>query len=194
VHCLNNIRQVDLLLLMYGHDNNDRLPSTTNILALPPPAVDAALRGGFSHQIFYDPARVEWARAHPFVGSGPGSSDPSQSWFDGTFSPSRQIGYLLTLPGIPYLIPTNVNATIVPQPVTKGAVVLPPPNTSQRVLVAGGTYGGIVYLNAHVDSMGFPLGDNVAMLDGSARWRKYKDMIPRMRDAAGVPADGGIRW
>jgi prepilin-type N-terminal cleavage/methylation domain-containing protein len=194
VQCLNNLRQVDLLLLMYGHDNNDRLPSTTNVLVLPFPAVDAALRGGFTYQIFYDPARVEWARAHPFSGSDPNNRDPSQSWFDGTFYPGRQIGYCLTLPGIPFLIPTNVNATIIPQPVTKGAVVLPPPNASQRVLVAGGTYGGIVYLNAHVDSMGFPLGDNVAMLDGSARWRKYKDMIPRMRDAAGVPIDGGIRW
>jgi type II secretory pathway pseudopilin PulG len=189
VHCLNNIRQVDLLLLMYGHDNNDRLPSTTNILALPPPAVDVALRGGFSHRIFYDPARVGGDRS-----LGSDGRDPSQAWFDGTFYPNRQIGYYLTLPGIPLLIPTNVNATIIPQPVTKGPVVLPPPNASERVLVAGGTYGGIVYLNAHVDSQGLPLGDNVAMLDGSARWRKYKDMIPRQCDPAGVPVDGGIRW
>jgi prepilin-type N-terminal cleavage/methylation domain-containing protein len=33
-----------------------------------------------------------------------------------------------------------------------------------------------------------PTGDNVAMLDGSARWRKFQDMIPRATAANGSPA------
>jgi hypothetical protein len=34
-----------------------------------------------------------------------------------------------------------------------------------------------------------PSGDNQGMLDGSARWRKYADMLPR-----GIPGGYGIWW
>jgi prepilin-type N-terminal cleavage/methylation domain-containing protein len=196
MECLNNLRQVDLLLLMYGHDNNDRLPSTTNMLVLPPPAVDAALRGRFSHQMFYDPARVAWDRAHPFMGSPP--PDVPQAWFDSTYYPYRKIGYYLTLPGERFLHPTNVNATILPQPilyVTGANALLPPPKASERALVAGGVWPGPgIIFNAHVDSKGLPLGDNVAMLDGSAKWRKFKDMSPRTRIDSGGDLINGVRW
>ena len=53
--CLNNIKQVDLLLLMYGHENSDRLPQTTYVTILPLPLVEMATRGRIPHQVFYDP-------------------------------------------------------------------------------------------------------------------------------------------
>ena len=76
-------------------------------------------------------------------------------------------------------------------------MLLPPPNASERVLVAGGTWMPPLssYRNAHVDSKNYPLGDNVAMLDGSARWRKFKDMIPRTGTDSGAGVDIlGPRW
>jgi type II secretory pathway pseudopilin PulG len=180
--CLNNFKQVDLLFLMYGHENNDRLPQTTSLTTLPPPLVEMVNRGRVPPRIFYDP----------------GIEDQSSNWYGpNVFSPTREIGYCLTLPGITSLHASNVNATILPQPilmVSGASVLLPPPNASERVLIAGGTWPGSgIPNNAHVDSKDFPLGDNVAMLDGSARWRRFKDMTGRLSKASGGP-EYGIRW
>jgi hypothetical protein len=183
--CLNNIKQVDLLLLMYGHENNDRLPQITTFTTLPPPLVEMVLRGRISHQVFYDP----------------GIDDQSSNWFNvSTVDPGRQIGYCLTLPGPLTANPTNVNATIMPQPISAGPnMLLPPPNASQRVLVAGvisakdtGLPVGVG--GAHLDSKSLILGDNVAMLDGSARWKKFKDMIPRTGAKNTGQAVGDYYW
>jgi hypothetical protein len=137
-----------------------------------------AMRDRIPHQVFYDPGR----------------DDQSDNWFK--VNDIRQIGYCLTLPANTFYLGTNVNPTIIPQPISRGLnILLPPPNASERALVAGGTWMPAFssYPNAHVDSKDYPLGDNVAMLDGSAKWRKFKDMIPRQVTDSGVDILGA-RW
>jgi hypothetical protein len=171
VHCLSNIKQVDLLLLMYGHENNDRLPQTFSLTFLPQPLVEMVIRERVSHQIFYDP----------------GIADQSENWFTNTGSSPREIGYCLALGGTFNLYASNVNTTIMPQPILSGTNrLLPPPNASQRVLVAGVAkvtprlhYPLSAGDGSHLDSNGWIPGDSVAMLDGSAKWRKFRDMSPR---------------
>src|SRR5215470_7252430 len=92
-HCLSNIKQVDLILLMYGQDNNDRLPSTFTLRTFPPPLVDMVVKSHMDPEILFDP----------------GYEDLWKSWYN---SSSREIGYCLTLPGPTNLAPINVNSTI----------------------------------------------------------------------------------
>jgi len=107
----------------------------------------------------------------------------------------------MTFPGTASLVDSNWNRSISPQPITAGAVTLQAPNPSDRVLVAGAvisergqndptqrdtyTYTGIIggftplpHRCAHL-VRSKPAGDNVAMLDGSVRWRKFSEMEPR---------------
>ena len=91
-------------------------------------------------------------------------------------------------------------------------MVLPAPLPSRRVLAAGMvisgqnqtltnmefrqqyTYSGLLIEAgcpvrcAHLPGR-MPSGDNVAMLDGSAKWRKFSDMLPRS-----IPFTWGIWW
>jgi prepilin-type N-terminal cleavage/methylation domain-containing protein len=193
MQCLNNVKQVDLLMLMYGHENSDRLPATMATYLLPQPVVDIAVKGGINHRIFYDPGRVE----EELLGIG-WWFKPS-SWFSNDYAPyGRAIGYCLAIPGAFPLSLDNMNTTIIPQPVTKGPVVLPPPNASERVLVAGMTQalrtnGGFVFaIGAHMDHKAFLLGDNIATLDGGAKWRKFRDMVSRTYNLSG--GEGYIWW
>jgi prepilin-type N-terminal cleavage/methylation domain-containing protein len=46
---------------------------------------------------------------------------------------------------------------------------------------AFGRYGFGMVQSAHLDARRrFPSGDNLGMLDGSARWRNFRDMLPRV--------------
>jgi len=163
VHCLNNLRQCNLALIMYGNDHGDKLPEMNSgfwAWDLPYSISDSLIQHGVTRDILYDP-------------------------------------------GFP-----EMNRTITPQPIQFGTTNLPAPDPSNRALFAGavisdrgqndpdqrGTYqyigivGGFTPLphrSAHL-SKGIPVGDNVAMLDGSARWRKFAEMMPRT-DNTGTP-------
>jgi prepilin-type N-terminal cleavage/methylation domain-containing protein len=211
--CLSNIKQVDMVFLMYGHDNRDRLPQGGLLTVLPAAIADMAVRDGISHRVFYDPGVVNQVKV------GLLSRDITGDWFTNFIAipdRDRKIAYCLTLPGIYGLLPTNVNATIIPQPISPGMnMLLPPPNASERVLVAGvvsadvktgaipyGYYDqnvdGYVFnmwnlFCAHLNSKGTrPLGDNLGMLDGSAKWRQFKDMVPRTGAPGGNPFPPGV--
>jgi prepilin-type N-terminal cleavage/methylation domain-containing protein len=198
--CLSNIKQFDLGLISYAYDNTDRLPKSYNpsfgldrytVLQMVPRYVtpdvlcDPGLR--FSSNSF----REQWDTA------------VTNGW------PALPVGYQTTLQPTDWSWPlfntangwryeTNLNSTIVPQPVALGSLLLPAPNASRRVLLAGWviseppvrevqnnpdlryTYD-YSHQTAHLDTKGkFPTGDNLAMLDGSAKWRKFPDMVPRM--------------
>ena len=111
-----------------------------------------------------------------------------------TPTPYRVIGFAMTFPGTASVTETNWNRSITPQSIPFGDQMLPPPNPSERVLVAGAVLSergqnnpsqraGYKYANimggftplphkcAHLVK-GYPAGDNVAMLDGSAKWRE----------------------
>jgi prepilin-type N-terminal cleavage/methylation domain-containing protein len=137
--CLSNIKQFDLALISYAHDNNDRLPR------------------GYSagDPVYLDRAAELELGAHyltPDVMWDPGLRFPPDrlravwdAWAKSTF-PMMPIGCVTTLQPVATkagLLPqfngyeTNWNPSIVPQPVMKGAVALPPLPTSRRVLLAG---------------------------------------------------------
>jgi prepilin-type N-terminal cleavage/methylation domain-containing protein len=225
--CLSNVRQLDMASLSYGLENRDRLPVMTGSsapwhLAGPIP-YDFLKRHRMTRDSLYDPGY-------------PGQNN-DELWDSAFGSGSKIIGYAVTYPGSGGLKPENVNTFSIPQPSTVAqisTVLIPAPNASQRVLVAGAVisemgqdnpdatvrltynYVKIVLLpsspgtpsvtDTHFDGSGdvhpgtpprvglnsrsphlngrIPSGDNLGMLDGSARWRKFKDMIPRTLGAA----------
>jgi prepilin-type N-terminal cleavage/methylation domain-containing protein len=233
--CLSNIKQFDLGLIAYAHDNNDRLPQSTGGHPMSMDRATAIMlsRHYLTPDVLFDPGlrlggpgefRRVWDRC---LGSGHGialgyiTTLPASSSFDLNLTPWLR-GYV-----------DSLNPTIVPQPIVKGSVVLPAPIASKRMLVAGvvfsqvnftpptlpdpaaryssnfdytwgadylarypdafpnfrtpgsdgydfGVFGTILlFQTAHLDAKRrFPTGDNEGMLDGSARWRNFKDMLP----------------
>jgi len=199
VHCLNNLRQCNLALIMYGSDHQDHLPEMKAgfwAWDLPYSISDSLIQHGVTREILYDPGFPEMNQEGLWnFGGIPGS-------------PYRVIGYAMTFPGTASVSETNWNRTITPQAIQFGDTTIPAPDPSNRALFAGAVisapgqsdsndrttyqYAGIVggftplpHRCAHL-SKGMPIGDNVAMLDGSARWRKFAEMLPRT-DNPGTP-------
>jgi prepilin-type processing-associated H-X9-DG protein len=115
---------------------------------------------------------------------------------------SGVIGYAMTFAGTATLDPTNENTSIIPQPIKYVTIVLPPPPSSERVLMADATLslqnneanranngysriqGGSVLPDrtSHLNGT-MPLGGNVAMLDSHVEWRKFPQMHVRTLSA-----------
>jgi prepilin-type N-terminal cleavage/methylation domain-containing protein len=193
--CMNNLRQFNLGLIMYGSDNREQLPVMNGGLwawDLPVSIATALNDHGVTRSIMYDPGFPEM------------NQDGLWNYIGRAGTPYRVIGYAMTFPGTASVTDTNWNRTITPQPITVGDITLPAPNPSDRVLVAGavisergennpadrdsylytGITGGFAPLPhrcAHLVK-GKPAGDNIATLDGSARWRNFRDMMPRTSD------------
>ncbi|HEX9045682.1 MAG TPA: DUF1559 domain-containing protein [Verrucomicrobiae bacterium] len=193
--CLNNLRQFDVGLIMYGNDEHDKLPEMTGGLwawDLPVSIADSLNGHGITRSILYDPGFPEM------------NQDGLWNFGGLAGSPYRVIGYAMTFPGTASVSESNWNRTISAQPIVVGSTNLSAPSPSDRVLVAGAvisdrgqndpaerdgyTYSGITggfaplpHRCAHLVK-GKPAGDNVAMLDGSVRWRKFVDMWPRTED------------
>ena len=128
VHCLNNLRQCNLALIMYGNDHQDHLPDMHGGLwawDLPYSISDSLLQHGATREILYDPGFPEM--------------NQEGLWnFGGlTDTPYRVIGYAMTFPGTASVSETNWNRTITPQPIQFGDTTLPAPNPSDRALFAG---------------------------------------------------------
>jgi prepilin-type N-terminal cleavage/methylation domain-containing protein len=200
IKCLNNLRQFNMALIMYGHDNHDRLPEMVGGLwawDLPYSVADKLLQAGLTRDIMYDPGFPEMNQ-DGLWDFAPGYVRP-----DGTPGPYRVIGYAMTFPGTASVSLTNQNLTTNPTPIplTNTDIVYPAPDPTERVIVAGavisapgendaasrGTYqytdiiGGFAPLphrSAHLAHK-MPAGDNVAMMDGGARWRAFSVMMPR---------------
>jgi prepilin-type N-terminal cleavage/methylation domain-containing protein len=212
--CLSNVHQIGLATLNYGIDNRDRLPANGYSYQVP-----WSLNGD---QAFYLFNRYYLSRE---VLYDPGNPDQNNE-YNWNFAPNmRIIGYCLTFPDGMGLLPGNPNQYSVPQMTQVGAVLFPPPSSSDRVLVAGmvvsdrgqnltndaaratynytnivfeaaypGTpggpdgdgdalppvpaFGGLYLRSSHLQGR-MPAGDNLGMLDGSSRWRKFHPMVPR---------------
>jgi prepilin-type N-terminal cleavage/methylation domain-containing protein len=193
--CLNNLRQFNLGLIMYGNDEHDRMPVMTGGLwawDLPVSVANALNDHGVTRNIMYDPGFAEM------------NQDGLWNYGGLAGSPYRVIGYAMTFPGTASVTESNWNRSISAQPLSVGGTNLPAPSPSERVLVAGAvisdrgeddpadrdtyTYTGIIggfaplpHRCAHLVK-NKPAGDNVAMLDGSVRWRKFLEMLPRTED------------
>ena len=202
VKCLNNLKQLDLGLILYGNENNDRLLRVSGGYwpwDLPYAVFNVMARaGGASRDILYDP------------GFPPQNNDTL--WNYG----AHVIGYALTLPPIPGaqspLMQFYYNDKIVPE-----LMLLPGPGNkyarpdpSKRVMTACATIseaiglGGISdpmmmdsmkwyglaagsyqpdprgkwpgHSSPHMDKQHkLPVGGNEAMMDGSAKWFPWKN-------------------
>jgi prepilin-type N-terminal cleavage/methylation domain-containing protein len=144
IRCLSNIKQFDLGLINYAHDNNDRLPriSNPNSVALLPMGLERIsaihlTRYYLTPDVLCDPGlrlggagefRRVWDR---FVSTGRG---PLTGYVH-TLASSPPVD----LGNFPWLrsYTESMNPTIIPQPVVKAGLVLPAPNASKRMLVAG---------------------------------------------------------
>jgi prepilin-type N-terminal cleavage/methylation domain-containing protein len=159
VKCLSNEKQFDLVMLSYGQDNRDRLPSGINFM---PPlympdnlAIFFNRYYGLTRSILYDPG-IPQPGTGPVIPGYTGRNvlinediydDPDYSWSGS--ARVRPIGYAPILAVSPnaYLDSSYGNTTIIPQPTFTNVGPLgfagPTPNASQRVLVAGFLWGTI---------------------------------------------------
>jgi prepilin-type N-terminal cleavage/methylation domain-containing protein len=223
--CLSNVKQFDLALLSYAQDNRDRLPPNDNQtpIAYNWPIVQILMsQYGLTRDVMYDP----------------GAPNTTADFYRGAAGSAVLLGYASSFGtnGL-YLKSVDRNVSIIPQPVQMGAILLPAPNASQRVLVAGTiltalgennpnpefrsnyhyelhvmnfwssdgsnhNFDVISFKPAHplpgrrtdltpsplpdFTSGGKPAGDNLGMLDGSAKWRKFDAMLPRSDPASSV--------
>jgi len=190
--CLNNLKQFNLGLIMYGNDNHDQMPEIKGGLwawDLPYSISDVLAQQSITREVLYDPGFAEMNQDGLWnYGGLPGNA-------------YRVIGYAMTFPGTASVSETNWNRTTTPQPIQFDGGTLPAPSPSERAMVAGAVisergendpaqratykYADIVggfkplpHRSAHLVK-GMPAGDNVAMLDGSVKWRQFADMTPR---------------
>jgi len=130
-HCLNNIRQFNLGMRIYGDDNQDRLPTLSGGLwawDLPYSVADILLQNSVTRPVLYDPGFPEMNT------DGLWNYAPFSNVLSG---PYRVIGYAMTFPGTASLSPTNWNPTLIPQSTQVNGVVIPAQSPSERVLTAG---------------------------------------------------------
>ena len=194
VKCLSNIKQFDLAILSYGQDNRDRLPPGNADFEpwdVPMFMCDVMMRYyGLTRDVMYDPGFPQ--------------ANVDAAWNDRV--DRRDTGYALTLPDSPWVSRLLQNPKVIPEPITiatGASYLLPPPNASERVLVAGLvlsaraqyntdevsrasynytrlTFDNKIPLTRSPHLIGTrPRGDNLGMLDGSGRFRNFRDMLPR---------------
>jgi prepilin-type processing-associated H-X9-DG protein len=150
MQCMSNLRRIGMSLIVYGSENQCRLPSVANGPSVfwpwdvPTSTTDVLLNSGLpgdssdntpgnrdaddgnygfglTRDVLYDPA-------FPLQ-----NADGLWNYQPNSF---RVIGYAMTLSGLTTVINTNQNPTIVPQPLSIALTYPPPPAPSQRVLVA----------------------------------------------------------
>jgi type II secretory pathway pseudopilin PulG len=195
--CANNVRRFALTLQLYGNDNNAQLPTLPSgswAMDFPKSLMNTLNKYGMQWNQYYCPANLRITNTH-----------------GGDFASIVAITYATTLPGVTAIIASNLNSTIIPQPVSLGSFRLASPDASQRVLVAdtticltfstpsqtnAATYnwtnisGGsrFPYRTSHMSTRtNLPAGGNLGMLDGHAEWRRFSDMLPRGGSGSSTP-------
>jgi prepilin-type N-terminal cleavage/methylation domain-containing protein len=189
VACLSNVRNLNIMFISYARDNNDRLPRYVNWLSpnrISPPLADHMGLYRMKPDSFFDPGMRPWHRYDQVI----------QRFCTTNYVPGDPlaIGYVAAFylqPGFENANP-DFNWTIVPQPRQVGVSLLPAPNASERVLTAGIIRNGwgngfwddwdpqkiypLAPPNHRNGNSRIPAGENLGMLDGSAKWRKFKEM------------------
>jgi prepilin-type N-terminal cleavage/methylation domain-containing protein/prepilin-type processing-associated H-X9-DG protein len=200
IQCMNNLKQVSILVTMYAEGNNQRLPVVSAgrwAWDVEQTVADKMVEGGIPTKIFY------------CASTGFSDADNVNLWnlFASTSAPPtsdnyRVLGYAMTFPGTVSLLATNQNTSFVQSAILDPdtGTSFPAPAASNRVLMADGilsqpteadtsnrsenSYSDIEgayakpHLSAHLQGL-LPAGGNVGMLDGHVQWRKFDAMIPR---------------
>ncbi len=191
--CLNNEKEIALALTMYANDYQDNLP--------PSPGT-----GSWCWDMDWNVGNImvqagtQWQSWYcPGTGYRFSYNDNFRLW---NYVPNSYhvVGYAQTFRGTASLNPTNVNPSIIPQPIQSILSIIPAPPVTERVLLADAdltpagqnnpnlmsTYnwtsikGGypVAHTSPHLEGP-LPLGGNVAMLDGHAEWEKFMFFLPR---------------
>ena len=202
--CLNNLKEFDIAMYIYGADNKDKLPTVDVgnwIWDLMWNTGAAMELSGTKWQIMYCP------------GTAPRFTEQDNYNLYYTFATNtfHVLGYGMTLDGTPSLAQTNVNPSIIPTTIPwSGHPDFPVPSTAERVLVADATIsmpnqnsdvmsvratynytdvpGGYAkhHTSPHLSGT-MPSGGNVGMLDGHVEWRKFAVMHERTDSSSGSP-------
>ena len=192
VQCACNLRQLSLSMLLYGGDNAEKLPVLTGGNWL----WDMEWNVGNTLNKYGTPQENMYCPGTAPRFSATNNEELYEYYAPGSF---HVIGYAPTLPGSPTLDPTNVNATLTPQPLKPfllSPYTIPPEPASRRVLVADATitHPGtpnwfyipgayrVPHISPHLEGF-VPAGGNVVMLDGHVQWRKFGDMQLRTPSA-----------
>jgi prepilin-type N-terminal cleavage/methylation domain-containing protein/prepilin-type processing-associated H-X9-DG protein len=184
--CESNLRQFSMAVMIYGGENNDKLPSPFAGGAwawdLPWAAGNLLNSYGAPWQVMYCPGT-----ASRF---SPSDNFALYNYASGGF---HVIDYALTF-GVNSLNPSNVNSSISPQSIPTGPALFPPPIPSKRVLLADATLtpagttsgpwdsiqGGYAKRHTSAHLLGpVPAGGNVAFLDTHVEWRPFSQMVLR---------------
>ena len=209
INCASNLRQFTLAVFMYANDHNNKLPrlgAGSWPWDMPIAASDLMTQNGTQRKIMYCPSFNK--------------QDNDELWGSPTLGFQnlgfRVIGYAQTFTGTAGMIDTNINNTILSEPISTvgGFITLPAPPNTDRVLLADATislntqkvpalkntytYSGIaggatnLHNTAHLNGR-LPSGGNLAMKDGHVEWRKFPVMINRSTGSGGG-APPGFWW
>jgi prepilin-type processing-associated H-X9-DG protein len=193
IKCMNNVKQLDLALHIYGGDNRDKLPRSPG--------------GSWSWDIAWDVGDLLVQNGCVWKGlycPASGFTD-NQNWIEWTLVTNvyRNCGYPMAMSGENGVNPTNQNqtltATSMVDPIT--GLSIPAPPITDRVLVADATISNPGQdnevnrsANTYTDVIGsllipphrtyhmrgaMPVGGNLGMLDGHVQWRKFESMHVR---------------
>ena len=199
--CATNLKKFALVSLIYGNENNDRLPQMTGgdwPWDMSVNVANALLNEGCLRDEMYCPA-------NPLQNA--------DGLWNFAFPNFRTLGYATAFQNTASVSATNLNPTITPRQILIASLTLPAPRASQRVLLADATIsiagqsqtdaasrafyeyvhipggynapGWTGHQTAHMSPYSsnpyspYPAGGNVAMLDGHAEWRPFQNMVPR---------------
>ena len=194
--CMNNLKQVNIAFTIYATDNRDKLPKTGTpasgwLWDLPWDPGLRMLENGALWKTFYCP------------GTGARFAETNNWDLFWNFNPGNfhVLGYALTVPDLANINQTNVNISMIPQPIQMGLLSFPPASPSDRVLDADATLnssatgtgswtdiqGGyrVHHVSPHLNRS-IPAGGNVGYLDTHVAWKKFKAM--ELRTAGGAPS------
>lgn len=212
--CLNNVKQLNLGLQVYGNDNRDRLPELAGAGSwawdIPVQAANIMLTAvAGQKKTFYCPSMApDFSDAENFA-----DPNPSRNLWDwGRGSGFNIVGYAFALWGSSaQLWSTNQNRTLQQEAIKgPGGVLMPTIPTTERELIAdviispsgqnnpaqrltsaysyrnigGGFYKA--HLSAHLRN-GRPQGSNIGFKDGHVQWRKFEDPRVTSRTTPGIP-------
>jgi len=192
--CESNLRQFTLAVMIYGGENNDKLPSTIAggfwAWDLPWAAGNLLNSYGAPWQVMYCPGTA--------VRFSPSENLALYNYASGYF---HVVDYALTF-GVSSLSATNINSSILPQSISTGPALFPAPVPSKRVLLADATLnlaangsgpwdsvqGGYpkTHTSAHLVGS-VPAGGNVAFLDAHVEWRPFSQMAVRTSTSTAAP-------
>lgn len=182
--CLNNVKQLDLAFHIYAQEYGDLLPEMSGYWAwdVPYTVTDVLLQNGVTRNVMYDPGFPQQ------------NVDQEWNYQPGPNPPAYRVtGYAYTFPKTASVDAANQNLSVQAPPGVSG---------SDRVLLACATMSlgntatpGIFdcdrdnfRLNTYVKPQrtshmaspgGLPAGGNEGMLDGSARWVDFQNMVVR---------------